>query len=139
MAALLPRADESARVVAVGGGKLALEIAGTVIKDRKDRVAFLKDHAGVAGLRRQARRPAAQAVEEGQGRHSERADLVLITSQEIDELCEADNMAQARLPDGRRAQPPAAGRAGAGRHWASRRSSSPPTTATSSPRRSART
>src|SRR5208283_4856000 len=40
MAALLPGANESAKVVAVGGGKLALEIAGKVIKDRKDRVAF---------------------------------------------------------------------------------------------------
>ncbi len=47
MAALLPKADESAKVVAVGGGKLGLEIDGTVIKDRKDRVAFLKAHAGV--------------------------------------------------------------------------------------------
>ena len=42
MAALLPKADVSAKVVTVGGGgKLALEIAGNVIKDRKDRVAFL--------------------------------------------------------------------------------------------------
>src|SRR5207237_1135066 len=48
MAALLPKAHESAKVVAVGGGKLALEIAGEVIKDRKDRVAFLKEHAGVS-------------------------------------------------------------------------------------------
>ena len=47
MAALLPKADQSAKVVSVGGGKLGLEIAGTVIKDRKDRIAFLKAHAGV--------------------------------------------------------------------------------------------
>ena len=47
MAALLPKAHESAKVVGVGGGKLALEIGGKVIKDRKDRVAFLKEHAGV--------------------------------------------------------------------------------------------
>src|SRR5207249_4327121 len=33
MAALLPKAHESAKVVAVGGGKLALEISGKVIKD----------------------------------------------------------------------------------------------------------
>ena len=72
MAALLPRANESAKVVAVGGGKLGLEIDGTVIKDRKDRIAFLKDHAGRAGLRLQARRPAAEAAEEGEGRHPER-------------------------------------------------------------------
>ena len=31
----------------MGGGKLGLEIDGTVIKDRKDRIAFLKAHAGV--------------------------------------------------------------------------------------------
>ncbi len=54
MAALLPKAHESAKVVSVWGGKLALKIAGTVIK-------------------------------------------ILITSQEIDELGEADNMTQARL------------------------------------------
>ena len=34
MAALLPKAHESAKVVSVGGGKLALEIAGKIIKDR---------------------------------------------------------------------------------------------------------
>ena len=48
MAALLPKAQESAKVVAIGGGRLALEIGGKVIKDRKDRVAFLKENAGVA-------------------------------------------------------------------------------------------
>jgi hypothetical protein len=48
MAALLPKANESVKVVAVGGGKLALEIGGKVIKDRKDRVAFLKENAGVS-------------------------------------------------------------------------------------------
>ena len=34
-------------MVGVGGGKLGLEISGTVIKDRKDRISFLKDNAGV--------------------------------------------------------------------------------------------
>jgi hypothetical protein len=42
MAALLPHASEAAKVVSAGGGKLALEIDGKIIKDRKDRVAFLK-------------------------------------------------------------------------------------------------
>src|SRR5260370_14509844 len=45
MAALLPKANESLKVVAVGGGKLALEIGGKIIKDRKDRIAFLKEYA----------------------------------------------------------------------------------------------
>jgi hypothetical protein len=96
MAALLPGANESARVVTVGGGKLALEIGGKVIKDRKDRVAFLKENAGVsvfdAKLDDLLPRPA-KKVKDG----IQNSQLILITSQEIDELGEADNMAQARL------------------------------------------
>jgi len=96
MAALLPKAHESAKVVAVGGGKLALEIAGEVIKDRKDRVAFLKDHAGVsvsdAKLDDLLPKPT-KKVKDG----IQYSALILITSQEIDELGEADNTAQARL------------------------------------------
>jgi PglZ domain len=96
MAALLPRANESAKVVAVGGGKLALEIGGKIIKDRKDRVAFLKENAGVsvfdAKLEDLLPKPA-KKVKDG----IQNSQLILITSQEIDELGEADNMAQARL------------------------------------------
>ena len=96
MAALLPRAHESAKVVAVGGGKLALEIGGKVIKDRKDRVAFLKENAAVsvfdAKLDDLLPRPT-KRVKDG----IQNSQLTLITSQEIDELGEADNMAQARL------------------------------------------
>jgi hypothetical protein len=96
MAALLPRAHESAKVVAVGGGKLGLEIGGKVIKDRKDRVAFMKEHAGVtvfdAKLDDLLPKPS-KKVKDG----IESAQLILITSQEIDELCEQDNISQARL------------------------------------------
>lgn len=96
MAALLPKAYEAAKVVSVGGGKLALEIAGKVIKDRKDRVAFLKEHAGVpvydCKLDDLLPKPKPK-VRDG----IQSAKLVLVTSQEIDELCEADNIAQARL------------------------------------------
>ena len=96
MAALLPRANESAKVVTVGGGKLALEICGKVIKDRKDRVAFLKDNAGVsvfdAKLEDLLPKPT-KKVKDG----IQNSQLILITSQEIDELGEADNVAQARL------------------------------------------
>jgi hypothetical protein len=96
MAVLLPKAHESAKVVGVGGGKLGLEIAGTVIKDRKDRVAFLKEHAGVpvfdAKLDDLLPKPG-KKIKDG----IQNAQLILITSQEIDELGEADNMAQARL------------------------------------------
>jgi hypothetical protein len=96
MAALLPKANQSAKVVGVGGGKLALEIGGKVIKDRKDRVGFLKEHAGVTvfdcKLDDLLPKPN-KRVKEG----IQSAQLVLVTSQEIDELCEADNIAQARL------------------------------------------
>jgi hypothetical protein len=96
MAALLPKAHESAKVVGLGGGKLGLEIAGKIIKDRKDRVAFLKEHAGVPVFDAKLEDllpKAGKKVKDGiQG-----AQLILITSQEIDELGEADNIAQARL------------------------------------------
>jgi hypothetical protein len=96
MAALLPKAQRSAKVVAAGGGKLALEIGGKVIKDRKDRGAFLKENAGVsvfdAKLDDLLPKPTKRVKEGIQG-----AQLILITSQEIDELGEADNVAQARL------------------------------------------
>src|SRR6266481_2701133 len=91
-----PGLTRSAKVVTVGGGKLALEIGGKVIKDRKDRVAFLKENAGVsvfdAKLDDLLPKPA-KKVRDG----IQNAQLILITSQEIDELGEADNMAQARL------------------------------------------
>lgn len=96
MAALLPKAHESAKVVGVGGGKLALEIEGKVIKDRKDRIAFLKEHAGAsvfdAKLDDLLPKPNKKVKDGIQSNH-----LILITSQEIDELGEADNMTQARL------------------------------------------
>jgi hypothetical protein len=95
MASLLPKADQGARVVPVGGGKLGLEVAGTVIRDRKDRIAFLKAHAGVpvadAKLDDLLPKPS-KKLKDAIGA----ADLVLITSQEIDALCEADNITQAR-------------------------------------------
>ncbi|HEY1307291.1 MAG TPA: PglZ domain-containing protein [Vicinamibacterales bacterium] len=96
MAALLPRAQESVKVVGVGGGRLGLEIGGTIVKDRKDRVAFLKEHAGVpvfdAKLEDLLPKPA-KKVKDG----IQNAQLILITSQEIDDLGEQDNLAQARL------------------------------------------
>jgi hypothetical protein len=96
MAALLPKAHETIKVVRAVGGKLALEVGGMVIKDRKDRVAFLREHAGVAvydcKLDDLLPKPG-KKVKEG----IQSAQLILVTSQEIDELCEADNIAQARL------------------------------------------
>ncbi len=79
----------------MGTGKLGLQIDRTVIKDRKDRIAFLKAHAGVpvfdAKLDDLLPKPPKRIKDGVQG-----AQLVLITSQEIDELCEGDNITQAR-------------------------------------------
>jgi hypothetical protein len=89
MAALLPKANESARVVSVGNGKLGLEIGVKVIKDRKDRVAFLKDQAGVpvfdCKLDDLLPKPA-KKVKDG----IRDAQLILVTSQEIDDFGESD-------------------------------------------------
>lgn len=96
MASLLPKAHESLKVVGAGGGKLAVEINGKIIKDRKDRVAYLKENASVsvfdAKLEDLLPKPS-KKVRDG----IQANQLILITSQEIDELGEADNMAQARL------------------------------------------
>jgi hypothetical protein len=95
MAALLPGAHENAKVVAVSAGKLALEVSGKVIRDRKDRVAFLKEYAGIevfdTKLDNLLPKPS-KKIREGIAK----AELVLVTSQEIDELCEQDNITQAR-------------------------------------------
>jgi hypothetical protein len=95
MASLVPKADQGVKVLPVGGGKLGLEVAGTVLKDRKERIAFLKANAGVpvhdAKLDDLLPKPSKKVRDAIQA-----ADLILVTSQEIDELCEADNITQAR-------------------------------------------
>jgi len=95
MAALLPSTNTYAIVVTEGNGKLALEINGVTIRDRKDRVAFLNKHAGVqvfdAHLDHLLPKPS-KKVREGIAN----AELILVTSQEIDELCEKGNITQAR-------------------------------------------
>ncbi len=95
MAALLPGVHGKARVISVSGGKLALEINGTTVKDRKDRVAFLRRYAGVevsvVKLDDLLPKPNKRIRES-----IENAQFILVTSQEIDELCERDNITQAR-------------------------------------------
>ncbi len=97
MAALLPIEQEPLSVVSVGEGKLALDIYGMRIKDRRDRVNYLQSYAGVGVKVFEARledilpRPGKQIRE---GINS--ADLVLITSQEIDAMGEEDNISLAR-------------------------------------------
>jgi hypothetical protein len=97
MAALLPVAQEPLSVVAAADGKLALEIGSVRVKDRKDRVNYLRSHAGAGVKMFEAKledllpKPG-KRVREG----IESAHLVLITSQEIDAMGEEDNIALAR-------------------------------------------
>jgi hypothetical protein len=95
MAALLPRAQTSAAVIRVGDSKLALEINGSIIKDRKDRVKYLQANAGTQVL--EAKLDDLLPNPKKRVRESSRdAGLILITSQEIDALCEEDNVPLAR-------------------------------------------
>jgi hypothetical protein len=94
MASLLPGAS-AGRVIKAAEGKLALQIDGTILQDRADRVRFLKDKAGAKlfegdldSLLPKPARAISKAIQD--------ADLVLITSQEIDNLCESDNISFAR-------------------------------------------
>lgn len=98
MASLLPKAGDSAKVLSVAPGKLALRIAGTVVKDRNDRVQFIKAHAGAAvfdcKLDDLLPKPP-KKVRDG----IEKAQLVLVTSQEIDEFGEKDTKLARMLMD----------------------------------------
>ncbi len=94
MAALMPRADAGATLVQVSDSKVALEIDGKVLDDRKHRVDFLRSRVlgQVFECKLENLVPPRKATREG----IQAADFVLVTSQEIDLLCEADNVAQAR-------------------------------------------
>ncbi|MDV2994019.1 MAG: hypothetical protein N4J56_003673 [Chroococcidiopsis sp. SAG 2025] len=94
MAALLPSADK-VRVVAAGDSKLGLEINGTVLKDRTSRTKFLQENAGVfvfitklEDLLPQPKKKDREGIEQ--------AELILVTSQEIDAIGEGDNVRLAR-------------------------------------------
>jgi hypothetical protein len=97
MASLLPGAKDG-RVVQAGEGRLALEIGGTTIKSRPDRMKYLNGYIKKSGLRffscnlddllPKPKNSISKAISE--------ADLIVVTSQEIDELCESDNISLAR-------------------------------------------
>jgi len=94
MASLMPRAPEGL-VVAVGGGKLGLQLDGTVLKDRASRMAWLKEHAEgkvvVVWLEDILPKPKKSLDAE-----LRMADLIVVTSDEIDDLCEGGNIHLAR-------------------------------------------
>src|SRR5579863_1255565 len=87
MAALFAVCQEPIRLVCASGGKPGLENGSVRVKDRKDRVNYLRSHAGAgvtvfeAKLEDLLPKPG-KRVREG----IESAHLVLITSQEIDAM-----------------------------------------------------
>lgn len=94
MAALLPDAENELRVSAQRGN-LLVEVDGVPLKDRASRVRYLEEHAGVPvvslkleDLLPSPKKRVREAIKE--------ARFVLVTSQEIDALCEGDNIPLAR-------------------------------------------
>jgi hypothetical protein len=95
MSALLPKAEESFKVVCTNKSKLAVEIDNTVIHDRQGRINFLKANTEVRvcdmKLEQLIPKPNKTLTEQ-----IGNSDLVLITSQEIDQSGEQDNPLTAR-------------------------------------------
>ncbi len=95
MAALLPNAEKSFVVHPAPNGQLTAEIEGTLLRNRQDRVSYLRDKTGLRvldckleDLLPKPKRKLRQSLQE--------ADLLFITSQEIDALSEGDNIPIAR-------------------------------------------
>jgi hypothetical protein len=94
MASLMPRAPEG-RIVAVGGGKLGLQVDGMLLKDRASRMAWLEEQVGarVATAWLEDILPKPKAALDAK---LKAAALIVVTSDEIDALCESGNIRQAR-------------------------------------------
>jgi hypothetical protein len=95
MAALMPGAEGEVRVVPAGEGKVGLQIGNTLLKDRQGRLAWLRKQVTeplvITSLEEMLPKPAPALHSELQ-----QAQLILVTSQEIDELAEQDNIRLAR-------------------------------------------
>jgi hypothetical protein len=97
MAALMPGAESGARVVPVSEGRLGLEVDGNVLRDRKDRVKYLKEWASRASKTvHETKLEDLYAPTRATKTSVKGADLVFATSQEIDEQGELGNVATAR-------------------------------------------
>jgi len=95
MASLLPLPKEPPRLFSPAEGKLAIEVEGAPIRDRKERINFLNSHTylNTVDVRLEELLPTPKKVVR---EAIKKANLVLVTSQEIDELCEGDNIHLAR-------------------------------------------
>jgi len=95
MGALVLPEGASPVIVPAGEGKLALRAGDVVLRGRGDRLKYLADHAGVSVCEAKLD----QMLPSPKKRLREsivEAGLILVTSQEIDALCEGDNVHLAR-------------------------------------------
>ncbi|MBA2883176.1 hypothetical protein HNR65_003537 [Desulfosalsimonas propionicica] len=86
MPALLPEADKGMSLTKTSGGKLAVEINGTTIKNRSDRIKYLQNKLSVPPFvckLNQIIKPSKKIQEEIQD-----APWVMVTSQELDRWAE---------------------------------------------------
>ena len=95
MASLMPGAEVGVQVEPAAEGKLGLRLGGTLLKDRKGRIEwFHKQHQGkVADTTMEEVLPKPKRSLQAT---LEQADVILVTSREIDLLCESDNIPLAR-------------------------------------------
>lgn len=100
MAALMPGAESGARVLPASQGKLGLEVAGNLLRDRKSRIDHLKKWSDQMSLKMYETKLESLFASTKKSKVSaaiKNADLVLITSQEIDEQGESGGGPTARL------------------------------------------
>ena len=95
MAAMLPGEDKKVVVSTVAEGKLALSVSGQIIKDRKDRIGFMRAYLkeGFYDVKLEELLPSPKKRVEDS---LKAANFILVTSQEIDALGEGDNIPNAR-------------------------------------------
>ncbi|MEJ5330223.1 MAG: PglZ domain-containing protein [Desulfobaccales bacterium] len=96
MAALMPEAEKGLEIVEVAGGNVAITVGGAVLKDRAARVKYLQEKVSrkIAVLKlRDLLKPSKKHRQE-----IKEADLILVTSQEIDRWGEeTEDESEARL------------------------------------------
>lgn len=95
MAALLPGSEKHVTAATAREGKVALTIDGVMVRDRKERVALLRSTADVEVLDLKLE-DLLPKPKKKIGDSVRNAGLILMTSQEIDSLCEGDNVPFAR-------------------------------------------
>lgn len=95
MAALMPGAEGEVSIVPASPGKVGLRIGSAVLKDRQSRLAWLRQQVNeplvITNLEGILPKPAPDMHDQLQ-----QARLIVVTSQEIDELAERDNIRLAR-------------------------------------------